>query len=355
MRNPPVPRFSARWFLPFAVGATSAVCSAAVVLPAPAVVKEQEVTFPSGSVSLAGTLLRPAGAGPFPAMVLLHGSGPGPREHLRRFAERFAELGMVTLIFDKRGSGASTGSWLDASLDDLALDALAAAAFLKSDPQVDAHRVGVWGISQAGWVIPRAAARAPSAFAFAVVVTGGALKPIDLERHDYAAALEAAGALPDQRRQGLALVDRYFAYLRTGADRVGLEKAIRAASSEPWGTAVPLDRVLPPEAARSKWAWVAGYDPAQDIQQMRMPILVVIGDRDRPALAPVMHDRWRDSLLRADNHDATIFEFLEADHGANVRGTHHMGGAPPRFVAGYLETMDAWLRAHALPSQPEVR
>jgi pimeloyl-ACP methyl ester carboxylesterase len=165
-------------------------------------IREQAVTFHVGSVRLAGTLLRPAQKGPVPGIVLLAGSGPGPRSHLRLFAERFAKDGCAALIFDKRGSGESEGSWTEESLDDLADDVLAAVAFLKSQPEINPQRVGVWGISQAGWVIPHAAGRAPDAFAFAIVITGGGVKPLEVEIQDYSAALDHA----DSSLEGEALV-----------------------------------------------------------------------------------------------------------------------------------------------------
>lgn len=107
--------------LPLAVAQTAASLGTEI--------REQAVTFHVGSIKLAGTLLRPIQRGPVPGIVLLAGSGPGTRSHLRLFAERFARDGFAALIFDKRGSGESEGSWTEESLDDLADDALAAAAF----------------------------------------------------------------------------------------------------------------------------------------------------------------------------------------------------------------------------------
>ncbi|HEY6389030.1 MAG TPA: alpha/beta fold hydrolase [Candidatus Acidoferrum sp.] len=312
---------------------------------------EQEVAFRVGSVTLSGTLLRPTCVGSRPAIALLHGSGPGPRQQLRVFAERFARIGFAALIFDKRGSGTSGGSWTEESLDDLADDALAAVAFLKTQPCIDTHRVGVWGISQAGWVIPHAAARAPDAFAFAVIVTGGGVKPLETEEYDYAAALDQAGVTRDDHRTAFALVEKYFSYLRTGDDRSGMEHAIQEAREKSWFRAVDVSRVLPPESARSKWEWVATYDPTLDIQRMTMPVLVLIGGKDRPALSMKLNDEWRSNLTQSGNADSTVVEFLNADHGATMAGTHHTvySGGPPTYVPGYLEMVDAWLKAHDTP------
>ena len=314
-------------------------------------IMEQAVTFPAGPVTLSGTLLRPPDRGSRPAIVLLHGSGPGPRQELRIFAERFARLGFVALIFDKRGSGDSGGLWTEESLDDLADDALAAAAFLKTQSSIDRRRVGVWGISQAGWVIPHAAARAPDAFAFAIVVTGGGLRPLEIEEHDYAAALDHAGVKDDQRRMADALVELYFAYLKTGENRGGLEQAIQAAHDKSWFKVVDFSRILPAESTRNKWEWVTTYDPASDIQHMTMPVLVLLGGKDRPELFTNMNESWRSNLAIGHNSDSTVVALLNAEHGAAVVGTHHIiySGGPPTFVPGYLEIVDAWLLAHDSP------
>ena len=306
---------------------------------------EESVRFRSGDAVLSGTLLRPSDGGRHPGVVLLHGSGPGPRAPLRPIASRFAADGYAALMFDKRGSGESTGSWVDASLDDLASDALAAAAFLKTQAGVDAAHVGTWGISQGGWVMARAIARDGDAFAFAVVVSGGGLKPIDVERSDYRAALDRAGVRDTAQRDPMVLVEKYLDYLRTGADRSGLERAIADARSNPWFPAVDVSRVLPSEGSRARWQWVADYDPATDLRRMLLPTLVVLGGRDRPELADQMERAWRDAFVAAGNRRATIVEFTGAGHGAVVEGAHHAGAAPQTFVPGYLEMVDAWLDA----------
>lgn len=74
-------------------------------------VREDEVTFASGPVTLSGTIVSPAGAGPFPGIVFLHGSGPEGRWASRYLAHEFARHGVAALIYDKRGVGRSTGDW----------------------------------------------------------------------------------------------------------------------------------------------------------------------------------------------------------------------------------------------------
>jgi uncharacterized protein len=325
-----------------------AVVSWAGIAPAADARSEEEVTFRSGPITLTGTLLRPSQVPPLGAVVLVHGSGPGPRQGLRLLAEHLSSAGLAALIYDKRGSGGSGGSWLDASLEDLAGDVLSAAAFLHARPDLAGSLVGALGVSQGGWVVPRAVALRPGVLQFAIVVTGGGLRPADVERHDYAEALDRSGATDEQRREGVALVERYLTYLATGADRDGLQTAISHAQTTPALRALNLDRVLPTPAMQPQWAWVATYDPGPDIQKLQIPLLVVVGGRDRPTLAATMTAQWRANLVQARNSDATVLELLGAGHGATVPGTHHAGPAPQAFVPGYLEMLDGWLKGHRL-------
>src|SRR5262249_21988032 len=116
--------------------------------------EQEPVTFASGDVRLAGVLMLPPGPGPHPALVLVHGSGYGTRGQYAPEADRFARNGIAVLAFDKRGCGGSTGDWRQADFDELAGDVLAAFRHLRGDRRIRANKIGLWGISQAGWVIP---------------------------------------------------------------------------------------------------------------------------------------------------------------------------------------------------------
>jgi len=175
------------------------------------------------------------------------------------------------------------------------------------------------------------------------------VRPIDVERADYHGALSRLGIPDDRQSEPLALVEQYFTYLRTGADRAALEQAILGARNQSWFPAVDISRVLPNDATRPKWQWVADYDPMVDIKRLSIPVLVVLGGRDRPLLAAQSLQAWHDGLAAAHNSDATIVEMLGASHGAVVEGTHHIDARPQSFVPGYLELVDEWLRAHRAP------
>ena len=162
--------------------------------------------------TLNGSLVLPNEEGPFPALVFVHGSGDGPRSDFRMFAEHFAQVGIASLIYDKRGSGESTGSWVTSSLTDLAGDVVAAIEAAGRHRMIDPDRIGVWAISQGSWVTSVASWMTDD-LAFALIVTGGGVKPRDSELFAYRNRLTAAGIPQDSQADALAIVNVYFDYL----------------------------------------------------------------------------------------------------------------------------------------------
>ncbi len=142
----------------------------------------EEVVIDGDGVRLAATLALPRkGKGPFPAAVILHGSGPVIRRDLRAYGGRLAPDGMAVLMYDKRGTGDSTGTHRGFNPatcaevhDELARDALAAVDYLRGRPDIDPQRIGLIGGSQAGWVMALAASRS-DAVRFLVALAGPAV------------------------------------------------------------------------------------------------------------------------------------------------------------------------------------
>lgn len=245
--------------------------------------KEREVGFRNGAVELRGTLILPALQGPVPAVVFLHGSGPSTRSGARDYAEAFARLGVASLFFDKRGSGTSGGSWLTASLDDLAGDALAAVRYLKTEAGVDSSRIGFWGVSQAGWVATLAAAQSQDV-AFMILISGGGASPLESERFSYEQGFERAGISQEEKGQASAVLDRYFRYLATGEGRQELVARLDGARATKWYSLAKLDQILPSEDNREKVELGRHLGPR-----------AVCGQTQDPCLADVRRPRHRPS------------------------------------------------------------
>ena len=122
----------------------------------------RDVTFANTNVVLAGSLTVPDRDELTPGVVMVGGSGPADRTNDGYFAairRHLVKAGIAVLSYDKRGVGASSGEWRDATLDDLATDAIAALNFLRAQGGVRIDKVGLFGHSEGGWVVLLAAAR----------------------------------------------------------------------------------------------------------------------------------------------------------------------------------------------------
>ncbi|MDA1329642.1 MAG: alpha/beta fold hydrolase [Chloroflexi bacterium] len=139
------------------------------------------VEFQSGDLTLVGRIYMPISDGPVPGVVMVHGSGRRTRDESLRLAKLLVEAGFAVLRYDKRGAGDSDGIYSDllpgnseALLNRLADDVIAAVEFLGQQENIDAERIGLFGNSQAGWIMPLAAARSDQIH-FAVLLVSPAV------------------------------------------------------------------------------------------------------------------------------------------------------------------------------------
>lgn len=163
-----------------AVLAVSALAALGVVASRRRCVSTHDVTFPGVDLTIAATVYEPCTPGPHAAAVLVPGSAPVRRGFYSLWADRLVRSGVVVLVPDKRGVGGTGGTFernnngSRANLDRLAADAASSLEFAAHLPPVDTTRLGLFGLSQAGWVAPIAAARSPRA-RFLLLITAPAV------------------------------------------------------------------------------------------------------------------------------------------------------------------------------------
>jgi dienelactone hydrolase len=271
----------------------------------------QPVTFESGGARLRGDLLLPAGEGRHPAVVMIHGAGPATRAPYREQAEYLAEHGVATLIYDKRGAGESTGN-PDYRYDELAGDVSAAVATLRTQREVDPDAIGLWGVSEGGWIAPMVAARDPR-IAAVVAVSPPVVAPAAQEDWSVRNALEAEDA-----GSGAHAVTTYY---RVAAD-VG-----RSGIADP----VALRRTDD-----------LGFDPAPVWRRVAQPVLAVWGAEDTIVPVRASAAALAGALASGPNRDRTFRTFAGASHALGVPAESDRPGSAPGFMA--LEA--SWLRAH---------
>ncbi|WP_433655161.1 alpha/beta hydrolase family protein [Nocardia sp. CA-128927] len=161
-----------------------------------------EVTYHNGGIAIAGTFTRPRGPGPFPAVLLITGSGRNNRdeesgEHkpFLRLADTLTRAGYAVLRADKRGCGGTGGTLDGANYTDLAEDAVTGVDFLRGRSDIDPARVGLLGHSEGGYITPLVAARPESGIAFAILMAGPSVPGTDV-----VVCRERSGACPAEDR-----------------------------------------------------------------------------------------------------------------------------------------------------------
>src|SRR5215831_10596603 len=285
--------------------------------------KQEEVSFKNGEVKLAGTLLTPLKKGPHPAVVFFHGSGPQTREsYLRFFADLFARRGVATLIFDKRGAGDSTREIQNRGGDgfnELVDDALAGVQMLLERRDIDRRKIGVWGLSQGGWLAPMAAAKSKQ-IAFLIIVSGGGVTPAEQEYYDDEVKLRDRGFPENEITEAVALLKLADEVLRKREAWEKFARARTAAQQKPWFQYLDF---YPVKLPRQAPVWQSpdpdlDFDPRPLWEQLKLPVLAIFGDEDKLTPSAESARRIELTLRKVGAPDYTIKIFSKADHALLV-------------------------------------
>jgi len=286
---------------------------------APFPYEARPVTFNGGAagVTLAGTLTVPPGPGPFPAVVLISGSGPQDRDEtllghkpFLLLADTLTRRGVAVLRYDDRGTAQSTGQFRTALGRDFADDAAAAHAWLRAQPRIDPARVGLMGHSEGGLIAPRVAAETPQV-AFVVLLAGPGVPGAEIMRVQRRAVLKASG-LPEAMIESRAVIgDAVDAAVRaaptTGAARIEARKTLVASG-------------LPEPAVEAQLGMFASpwyrdflaYDPRPALAALKVPVLAVNGSVDMQVVAGQNLPAIRQAL--AANPAAQVVELPGLNH-----------------------------------------
>jgi hypothetical protein len=292
----------------------------------------------NGSVRIAGTLTIPAGTGPRPAVLIIHGSGPTDR-NWGPYADFFLSRGFAVAAWDKRGVGQSGGDWKSSSFEDLAGDALAVFARVRQDRRIDSSRVGLWGISQAGWIEPLVARAA--AVAFVIVHAGPGVTVAEQGIQNQAYELRAAGATEDEVAEMVAYHELDDEVTRTGTGWDSLQAVHRRLADRSW-----IWEPAPPDHwFRKFYRKIIDFDPAPAWRGVTAPVLALLGERDLVVYPKENRPRLEAAFKGAGLTDAEIVVLPDANHVfmAAKTGSRYEYPHLDRFVPGYFSRLAAWL------------
>lgn len=285
--------------------------------------QEEEVTFKNGDVILSGTLILPKSAQKVSAIIFTHGSGAETRIPNKSWAIKFAEKGIASLIYDKRGTGKSNGAWQIASMDDLANDALAGLAFLKTRAEIDSSKIGVTGHSQGGWVAPLASTKSKD-ISFVIASASSGVSPDKQSIYHRANVMRELGFSEDEIKIAKDLREKLYATSKMILDNnpnVDLERKKVSVELEKYAKEDWFEKgaELPPNLNDDKPARRAlellFFEPQPMWEKVRVPVLLLWGDKD--TIVPVFEGKKiiENALQKAGNSQVTAKVFPNVNHG----------------------------------------
>jgi len=326
---------------------------------APFPYRSEEVSIPNPAapgVTLAGTLTLPEGKGPFPAAILISGSGAQDRDETLAGHKPFAVIadhltrnGFAVLRHDDRGTAKSTGDHSKGTSADFATDANAAFALLASRPDIRADAIGFIGHSEGGMIAPIAMAGNPKV-AYAVLLAGPGTKLDQLMLSQQRLIGSQMGRSEADLDKAEPVFARIFAAVAKAKDNAETEAAI-AAILTPQARAdfgLPADAPASLLTARLGGPWFRyflNYDPVPNLSRITVPVLAINGALDRQV--PAAENLAAIRKATATNKDVTIAELPGLNHLFQTAKTGGLGEyqqIEETFAPAALDLMTAWLQ-----------
>jgi uncharacterized protein len=332
--------------------------------PAPYVQREVHFNNPTAHNQLAGSLSLPDGEGPFPAVLLISGTGHNTRDEdvsghkvFLVLADALNRNGFAVLRYDKRGVGGSSGNYDTATTADFVSDAEAAITWLKAQPHIDASRIGVLGHSEGGIIAPAVAA-ADKSVAFVVMIAGPCIRGDKLFVLQSAMTAKTYGA-PDDYIAKRKAFDRelYSAIVSAPSESAALDRAKAIVAQGVADKIVDANEAetLPKDDTTIWERYFLAYDPAPTLARLTVPVLVLNGSLDVQVPAKENLAAAREALR--NNSNAAVIELPGKNHLLQDART----GAPGEYndieetmSPTALKTIIDWLRGRVLTRRHET-
>ena len=313
---------------------------------------------------LAGTLTQPKGEGPFPAVVLISGTGHNTRDEdvwghkvFLVLADALTREGLAVLRYDKRGVSGSSGDYDAATTADFTSDAEAAVTWLKTQSQMDASRIGVLGHSEGGIIAPAVAA-ADKSVAFVIMIAGPSIRGDKLFVLQSAMTAKAYGA-PDSYIAKRKIFDQelYSAILSAASESIAFDRATALVAHGVDDKIVDANEAdtLAKDDTTAWERYFLAYDPAPTLARLTAPVLVLNGSLDVQVPAKENLAAAREALR--NNSDATVIELPGMNHLLQDAKT----GAPTEYndieetmSPAAIKIITDWLRRYAFAPRREA-
>jgi pimeloyl-ACP methyl ester carboxylesterase len=310
--------------------------------------KSEDVTYPNApaKITLGATLTIPQGNGPFPAALMITGSGSQDRDEsilghkpFAVIADALTRRGIAVLRVDDRGVGKSTGGPADSTSADFATDVAVGIAFLKTRPEVDPKSIGLIGHSEGGLIGPMVAAKSPDDVAFLVLLAGTGVNGAEILKAQSALILKAVGASDDVLKAQGRLLTEVTAVIATDKDEKAaasrieaLAKASLALLPEAERKALGDSKALETGLGRINSPWFRfflTFEPKTVLTKVRCPVLALNGEKDLQ-VPPEQNLPAIESALKSGGNDRITTKTLP---GLNHLFQHCKTGAPSEYAS----------------------
>ncbi len=294
---------------------------------------EEEVVYENeeADIELAGTFTKPFGGGPFPAVILISGSGPQDRnEELMGhkpflvLADYLTKRGIAVLRFDDRGVGASGGNFAAATTLDFASDVAAGVKYLQAREDVNKKQIGLIGHSEGGLVAPMVAAdNRDISFIALLAAPGFSGEEISLMQSEL--LQRASGAPKEQVEREVRLLRDILAINKEEEDLEKAAELIREAILRRIAELTPQEQEMlgdPEELVQAQLAQVLSpwfrffqtYDPLPALRQVSCPVLAVNGSKDLQVPAAANLAKIEEALKEGGNETYRIVNLPGLNH-----------------------------------------
>lgn len=308
--------------------------------------RREEIRFDSGQFRIVGDLHIPNPNKKQPTIIFVHGDGPARRRSSgepNRIMSCFLDIGFACLFYDKPGYGESVGEFTRGKLfEERASILLDAVATLKNHPAVEPGQIGLWGISQAGYVMPKALTKTNDiAFMIAVSCPG----TDSIEQSAYLVEKQVLCEGYDQRTaKKVGLYYRQRARAKTYREYLEAAEYLDqnpVVSSMRWGGIFPEEDFSPRPPSHQSF-----FNPVTLLEKIKIPVLALFGENDTQIDPYQGAEAYEKAFKKARNHFYQVKLFPGADHGILISSTGCMKdrGNNRGYAPGYLELMQEWLK-----------
>jgi pimeloyl-ACP methyl ester carboxylesterase len=325
---------------------------------APFPYRSEDLTFsnkPAG-FDLAGTLTLPAGKGPFPAVVLVSGSGPEDRNEtifghqpFLVLADYLTRRGFAVLRYDDRGVGQSKGTFKDATTADFTTDAQAALAYLRTRPDIRPRQVALMGHSEGGLIGWLAAAQ-PGGPDLLVSLAGPGLPGDAILLRQQADLARAGGADSASIGANFRLHRALFAELHRQPAALPADQVVARLVAIAQQPGAGTDQARLALAKTYTAPWMRAFlliDPATYLAKVKCPVLALNGANDLQVAADQNLPAIERGLRAAHNPDVTIKTLPQLNHlfQTDPAATSHYASIEETFAPSALQVIGDWLSA----------